>query len=68
MTEQQQLDLWAKRRQDAAALVAQLSPSEALEVLSHLVTDATESTMLAPVLLGTLRGIVERREERNDDN
>jgi hypothetical protein len=64
MTEQPR-DLWAERRQEGAALVGQLSPSEALEALSHVVKDATDSTMLAAVLIGTLRGIVERREDRN---
>jgi hypothetical protein len=55
------LDLWAERRGEVALLVGQLSPSEALEVLSHVVLDATDSTMLAPVLMGCIRGVVERR-------
>jgi hypothetical protein len=59
MTEQA-LDLWAERRSDVAVLVDQLSPSEALEVLSRVVKDATDSTMLAPVLIGCIRGVVER--------
>jgi hypothetical protein len=66
MTEQP-LDVWAERRQEVAALVGQLSPSEALEALSHVVKDAADSTMLAAVLIGTLRGIVERREDKSDD-
>jgi hypothetical protein len=61
MTEQK-LDLWAERRQEVAALVEQLSPSEALEVLSRVVRDAADSTMLASVLIGTIRSIVERKE------
>jgi hypothetical protein len=60
MTEQS-LDLWAERRGEVAVLVGQLSPSEALEVLSRVVMDATDSTMLAPVLIGCIRGVVERR-------
>jgi hypothetical protein len=61
------LDLWAERRQEVAALVGQLSPSEALEALSRVVKDATDSTMLAAVLIGTLRGIVERREDESEE-
>ena len=61
MTEQE-LDLWVERRQEVAALVEQLSPSEALEVLSRVVNDAANSTMLASVLIATIRGIVERAE------
>ena len=60
MTEQS-LDLWAERRGEVAVFVSQLSPSEALEVLSRVVKDATDSTMLAPVLIGCIRGVVERR-------
>ena len=59
MTEQS-LDLWAERRGEVAVLVGQLSPSEALEVLSRVVADATDSTMLAPVLIGCIRGVVDR--------
>ena len=59
MTEQP-LDLWAERRGEVAVLVGQLSPSEALEVLSRVVADATDSAMVAPVLIGCIRGIVER--------
>ena len=62
----EQLDLWAARRSEVALLVARLSPSEALEVLSHIVTDAKDSTMLAAVLIGTIRGIVERTEDRTN--
>ena len=59
MTEQP-LDLWADRRGEVAILVGRLSPSEALEVLSRVVADAIDSTMLAPVLIGCIRGVVER--------
>ena len=58
---EQQLDLWAERRGEVAVLVGQLSPSEALEALSRVVMDCPDSTMLAPVLIGTIRGIAERR-------
>ena len=61
------LDLWAERRSEIALLVARLSPSEALEVLSHIVKDAKDSTMLAAVLIGTIRGIVERTEDRTNE-
>jgi hypothetical protein len=61
------LDLWAERRHEVAALVAQLSPSEALEVLSRVVAECTDATMLAPILLGMIRGIVERREGKSDE-
>ena len=57
---EQPLDLWAERRDEVAVLVDKLSPSEALEVLSRVVADATDSTMLAPVLIGCIRGVVER--------
>jgi hypothetical protein len=57
---EQPIDLWAERRGDVAVLVGQLSPSEALEVLSRVVMDATDSAMLAPVLIGCIRGVVER--------
>jgi hypothetical protein len=59
MTEQR-LDLWTERRGEVAVLVGQLSPSEALEILSHVVADATDSTMVALVLIGCIRGVVER--------
>jgi hypothetical protein len=59
MTEQP-LDLWAERRGEVAVLVAQLSPSEALEVLSRVVANATDSTILAPILIGCIRDAVER--------
>jgi hypothetical protein len=59
MTEQP-LDLWADRRGEVAILVGRLSPSEALEVLSRVVADAIDSTMLAPVLIGCIRSVVER--------
>jgi hypothetical protein len=51
MTEQP-LDLWTERRGEVAILVEKLSPSEALEILSRVVKDATDSAMVAPVLIG----------------
>ena len=57
---EQSRDLWADRRDELAKLVEQLSASEALEVLSCVVADATNSAMLAPVLIGCIRGVVER--------
>jgi len=59
MTEQP-LDLWAERRGEVAVLVAELSPSGALEVLSRVVVDATDSAMLATILIGCIRDVVER--------
>ena len=66
MTEQP-LDLWAQRRGEVTVLVAQLSPSEALEVLSRVVADATDSAMVAPVLIGCIRGVVERGGAASDN-
>ena len=57
---EQSRDLWAERRGEVAVLVSQLSPSEALEVLSRVVKDATDSTMLVPILISCIRGVVER--------
>ena len=57
---EQQLDQWTQRRDELIKLVEQLSPSEALEVLSHVVASVTDSTMVAPVLIGCIRGVVER--------
>jgi hypothetical protein len=59
----QQLDMWAKRRDEVAALVGQLQPEEALEVLQHVVSDCADERTLAPVLIGTIRGIVELRQD-----
>jgi len=66
MTEQSR-DLWADRRGEVAVLVGQLSPSDALEVLARVVADATDSTMVAPVLIGCIRGVVERGGAASDN-
>jgi hypothetical protein len=63
---QQPFDLWAARRGEVTVLVGRLSPSEALEVLSRVVADATDSTMVAPVLIGCIRGVVKRRVAANE--
>jgi hypothetical protein len=66
MTEQQQ-DLWAERRGELAVLVGQLQPEEALEVLRRVVEDCAEGRQVAPALMGTIRGIVERRGSQSVD-
>ena len=57
---EQPLDLWAERRGEVAVLVGQLRPEEALEVLQRVVTDCMEERTLAPILIGSIRGMVER--------
>ena len=59
---EQPLDLWAERRGEVAVLVGQLRPEEALEVLQRVVTDCMEERTLAPILIGSIRGMVERGE------
>ncbi len=59
---ERELDIWAERRGEVAVLVGQLQPEEALEVLQHVVSECENSSHLAPVLIGTIRGIVERRQ------
>jgi hypothetical protein len=59
----QPLDLRAERRSEIALLREQLSPTEALEVLSRVAKDAQDSTMLAAVLIGTVRGIVQLKDD-----
>jgi hypothetical protein len=61
-----QLDLWAEQRGEVAVLVGQLQPGEALEVLRHIVMECTEGRQVVPMLLGTIRGVVERRTGQND--
>jgi hypothetical protein len=56
-----QSDLWAEQRGEFAVLVGQLQPGEALEILRLVVTECTEGRQVVPMLLGTVRGIVERR-------
>jgi hypothetical protein len=63
MMEQQALDIWAERRGEIAVLVGEIQPEEALEVLQRVVSECTSSSYLAPVLMGTIRGIVERRQD-----
>ena len=58
---EQQLDLWAEQRGEIAVLVGQLQPGEALEILRRVVMECTEGRQVVPMLLGTIRGIVERR-------
>jgi hypothetical protein len=59
----QLVDIWVERRGEIAVLVGQLQPEEALEVLQRVVTECENSSQLAPVLIGTIRGIVERRQD-----
>ena len=58
---EQHLDLWAEQRGEVAVLVGQLQPGEALEILRRIVTECTEGRQIVPMLLGTIRGVVERR-------
>jgi hypothetical protein len=60
---EQLVDIWVERRGEIAVLVGELQPEEALEVLRHVVTECESSSHLAPVLIGTIRGIVERRQD-----
>jgi hypothetical protein len=56
-----QIDLWAEQRGEIAVLVGQLQPGEALEILRLIVMECTEGRQVVPMLLGTVRGVVERR-------
>ena len=58
---EQEIDLWAEQRGEAAVLVGQLQAGEALEILRRVVMECTEGRQVVPMLLGTLRGVVERR-------
>ena len=58
---EQEIDLWAEQRGEAAVLVGQLQAGEALEILRRVVLECTEGRQVVPMLLGTLRGVVERR-------
>ena len=60
---EQLVDIWAERRGEIAVLVGELQPVEALEVLQRVVSECENSSHLAPVLIGTIRGIVERRHD-----
>jgi hypothetical protein len=64
---EQQLDLWAEQRGEVAVLVGQLQPGEALEILRRVVTECTEGRQVVPMLLGTIRGVVERRASQTHD-
>lgn len=59
---EQPIDLWAEQRGEVAVLVGQLQPGEALEILRRVVMECTEARQVVPMLLGTIRGVVERRE------
>jgi hypothetical protein len=65
---EQALDLWAEQRGEAAVLVGQLQAGEALEILRRVVTECTEGRQVVPMLLGTLRGVVERRAGQTHDD
>jgi len=58
---EQELDLWVEQRGEAAVLVGQLQPGEALEILRRVVMECTEGRQVVPMLLGAIRGAVERR-------
>jgi hypothetical protein len=58
---EQAIDLWAEQRGEVAVLVGQLQPGEALEILKRVVMECTEGRQVVPMLLGTIRGVVERR-------
>jgi len=58
---EQAIDLWAEQRGEAAILVGQLQLGEAQEILRRVVMECSEGRQVVPMLLGTLRGVVERR-------
>ncbi len=64
---EQPLDLWAEQRGEVAVLVGQLQPGEALEILRRVVIECTEGRQVVPMLLGTIRGVVERRGGQTHD-
>jgi hypothetical protein len=59
---EQTLDLWTERRGEIAVLVGKLQPDDALEVLKRVVTGCPNGSALAPMLIGTIRGMVEQRQ------
>jgi hypothetical protein len=65
---EQAIDLWAEQRGEVAVLVGQLQPGEALEILRRVVMECTEGRQVVPMLLGTLRGVVERRLGQKPDD
>lgn len=58
-------DLWAERRGETAVFVGKLTPEQALEVLQRVVADCADGSQVAPALMGTIRGIVEREGKRD---
>ena len=64
---EQEIDLWSEQRGEAAVLVGQLQAGEALEILRRVVMECTEGRQVVPMLLGTLRGVVERRSGQVPD-
>ncbi len=64
---EQPIDLWAEQRGEVAVLVGQLQPGVALEILRRVVTECTEGHQVVPMLLGTIRGVVERRGRQAHD-
>jgi hypothetical protein len=64
---EQETDLWAEQRGEAAVLVGQLQPGEALEILRRVVTECAEGRQVVPMLLGTIRGVMERRAGQAPD-
>ena len=64
---EQEIDLWAEQRGEAAVLVGQLQPGEALEILRRVVLECGEGRQVVPMLLGTIRGVVERRTGQTPD-
>lgn len=65
---EQKLDIWAERRGEVALLIRQLTPEDALEVLARVVAECQDASTLAPLLIGTIRGMVERRGGQTDDS
>jgi hypothetical protein len=61
------IDLWAEQRGEVTVLVGQLQPGEAREILRRVVLECTVGRQVVPMLLGTIRGIVERRAGQTPD-
>jgi hypothetical protein len=60
-------DTWAEQRGEAAVVVGQLQPGEALEIVRRVVAECTEGRQVVPMLMGTLRGVVEWRVGQTHD-
>jgi hypothetical protein len=56
------IDIWIKRRVRLSILVGKLQSEEVLEVLRRVVMECENSSHLAPVLIGEIHGMVERKE------